>query len=223
MRILEASRFRVGVLMVIAACGGSAAGLVPEATEDCEESFGDPSTSAYLLPWRVGRTYEVIQSYCPSNPDWGHHGWYAYDFDLATGDTVLASRAGRVRFIREDQPDIGRRCGVGGENMAVIQHDDGSVMHYVHFTTDGVLVDVGDRVEQGQPIALSGNSGCSSGPHLHVVLFPDATDYGRTASEPFNYRNADGPLDGNDGLVQGAEYTAVEAAPPGPASGRDPI
>ena len=61
---------------------------------------------------------------------------------------------------------------------------------------------------QGQPIGLSGDSGCSSGPHLHVALFKDRTNYGATNTLPLNYRNANGPLDSRNGLVQGQRYEA---------------
>lgn len=194
---------------------GTEAELPVAGQSRCDRDFGDPGASPYVLPFPEGRTYRLIQGNCPPNPAWGHYGWFAYDFDLATGDTVVASRAGRVRFVREDQPDVGGRCGVNGENLVIVEHDDGSIMFYVHLTTGGALVSAADRVEQGQPIGLSGNSGCSSGPHLHVMLFGDATDTSREASRAFNYSNARGPLDGNRSLVQGGEYTAGPLAPGG--------
>lgn len=175
----------------------------------CDQDFGDPSESEYVLPFPVGRSYEIIQGYCPSNPAWGHHDWFAYDFDLVTGDTVVASRAGTAWFVREDQPDVGGNCSGGKENIVFVQHDDGTIMSYAHLTTNGALVSTGDRIEQGQPIGLSGNSGCSSGPHLHVSLHRGPDDLGRKGSLPFNYRNAEGPLDQNRGLIHGATYGAV--------------
>lgn len=175
---------------------------------DCTQDFGDPATSPYVLPFPEGHTYRIIQGYCPPDPSWGHHGWFAYDFDFPIGDTIVASRAGRVWFVREDQPNIGGDCSGGKENMIIILHDDGTAMTYAHLITNGVLVERGTRVEPGQPIGLSGNSGCSSGPHLHVSLYRDSTDVGPSASLPFNYRNAIGPLDDQRGLIQGQTYTA---------------
>jgi murein DD-endopeptidase MepM/ murein hydrolase activator NlpD len=178
----------------------------------CDQDFGDPATSDYVLPYREGSSYRVIQSYCPSNPAWGHHNWFAYDFDLATGDTILSSRGGQVLFVRDGQPDIGGRCGMNGENIILIRHDDGTVMHYVHLTTNGALVAGGERVGTGEPIGLSGNSGCSSGPHLHVALFRNTSDYNRQSTLPFNYRNAVGDLDANRGLRQSEVYLAASPA-----------
>jgi murein DD-endopeptidase MepM/ murein hydrolase activator NlpD len=92
--------------------------------------------------------------------------------------------------------------------MVFIEHADGTVMAYVHLTTNGSLVGVGDQVVQGRPIGLSGNSGCSSDPHLHVTLYRAGNSFDHDDSLPLNYRNAQGPIDPNGGLVQGADYTA---------------
>ena len=51
-----------------------------------------------------------------------------------------------------------------------IVHDDGTMALYAHLREGGVLVRVGQRVEKGQQIGLSGNTGFTSGPHLHFAL-----------------------------------------------------
>jgi len=48
-----------------------------------------------------------------------------------------------------------------------IVHADESVGVYGHLAHNGALAKVGDTVEEGQHIGFSGNSGASSGPHLH--------------------------------------------------------
>jgi len=201
--------------VLVSACAGSLAGppasgsVGPRPTEvDCDQDFSDPAASDFVLPFREGRTYRIIQGYCPADPTWGHYGWFAYDFDFPIGDTIVASRAGRVWFVRENRPDIGGDCSGGKENMIIVLHDDGTVMHYAHLTTNSVFVERGSRVEPGQPIGLSGTSGCSSGPHLHVGLYRDSTAFTHENSIPFNYRNAIGPLDANRGLMQDRAYTA---------------
>lgn len=175
---------------------------------DCSQDFGDPATSRFVLPYREGHSYKIIQGYCPPNPTWGHHGWFAYDFGFPNQDTVFASREGRVWFVRENQPNIGGNCSGGKENTIFVIHDDGTVMNYVHLYPDGAFPERGDHVVAGEPIGLSGNSGCSSGPHLHVTLYRDSTDFNRPSSLPFNYRNAIGPLDSQRGLIQDQTYTA---------------
>ncbi len=197
---------------LVAGCaGGDGGSLTPPTTLDpqlarCSQSFGSPTASPYVLPYPVGRTYGMFQGACPVNPAWGHYGWLAYDFDLAIGDSVLASRDGTVFYVEQRWPDSDRVCG--HENGVWIQHEDGSTMGYVHFTTNGARVAVGERVKTGQLIGLSGDSGCSSGPHLHVSLFRAGNDYGKTGTIPLNFRNADGPHDARQALLQGGRFTA---------------
>lgn len=197
-----------------AACGTESVAPGPVDVEPrparCFQEFGEPDSSAFVLPFGVGKTQRLIQGYCPTNPTWGHYNWLSYDFDTQIGDTITASRGGQVLFVRESFDDGTRVCGQ--ENFVFIEHEDGTVMHYVHLTRDGALVEVGDSVEQGDPIGLSGDSGCSSGPHVHVTLFRDRSSFDKENSLPLNYRDADGPLDSLGGLVQGAEYTHLAPA-----------
>lgn len=179
----------------------------------CTQEFGDPAQSKYLLPFPAGRSYTMFQGNCPSNPAWGHNGWLACDFDLGIGDTVVASRAGTVSCMEQRWPDSDRVCG--HENGVWITHDDGTVMAYVHFTPNGARVRVGDRVTAGQLIGISGDSGCSSGPHLHVNLLRNGARWEKENTLPLNYRNADGPLTEKHGLVQDAKYTARPTVPVG--------
>ncbi len=175
----------------------------------CDQPFGDPADSEYVLPYQPGSVNQIIQGNCPLNPAWGHYKWLAYDFDMAMRDTVIASRAGVVIAVQSHNPDGTRECGLNKENFVNVRHEDGTVMRYIHLTQDGVLVQNGQQLAQGQPLGLSGDSGCSSGPHLHTTLHHDATHYGRQSTLPINYRNAGGPLDRNNGLQQATRYTAL--------------
>ena len=56
-------------------------------------------------------------------------------------------------------------------NKLIIYHSDGSFVEYTHIKKNGAIVNVGDTVKAGQEIALSGNTGWSTGPHLHLVVF----------------------------------------------------
>ncbi|MDH3733002.1 MAG: peptidoglycan DD-metalloendopeptidase family protein [Gemmatimonadota bacterium] len=174
----------------------------------CDQDFGDPLQSPYILPWRAGAEYLLQQGNC--NGSGGHVNWFAYDFDLATGDTIIASRAGTVVAVREQFADGTRICGQEQENLVFVQHDDGTIMSYIHLTTNGALVDVNDVLAQGDVIGLSGDSGCSAGPHLHVALFAaQRTGFDRQWSLPINYSNASGMIDGQRQLVRSERYRAL--------------
>ena len=139
-------------LALLAVVGCSAGPMAPAAPPPpdpqlarCAQDFGDPSRSRYVLPFPAGKTYRMFQGNCPSNPAWGHYGALAYDFDMPIGDTVIASRAGVVIWSVERWPNGTRDC-TGRDNGVAIQHDDGTIMQYAHFTTNGSFVEVGEVV-----------------------------------------------------------------------------
>jgi murein DD-endopeptidase MepM/ murein hydrolase activator NlpD len=173
----------------------------------CAESasFTEPAESPYTLPYPVGSAYRVAQSYCHAFG--GHHRRYAYDFAMPIGDPVVAVRDGVVRQVQDSSPD-GEPIP-GGANRVYVEHDDGSVAFYSHLQQGSVVVEPGERVETGQLLAASGNSGITGGvPHLHLEIYRDRELRHRN-TVPVNFRNADGPLDERGGLVAGAIYRAA--------------
>jgi murein DD-endopeptidase MepM/ murein hydrolase activator NlpD len=56
-------------------------------------------------------------------------------------------------------------------NVIVIQHSDSSRAGYWHLQYNGALVNVGDTIKQGQPIALSGKTGYTLFPHVHFIVW----------------------------------------------------
>ena len=167
-------------------------------------NFGDPQNSKYILPYPVGNAYPVYQSYCWSTG--GHRNQLAYDFTMPIGDTVISSRGGIVREVKEDSPDDGQ--GYGEHNRIYIQHEDGTSAFYAHLKQYSVAVEIGDTVEVGQYIALSGNSGQSGEPHLHIGVYENYPPV-EGVDVPINFRNAQGPLDSRNGLIRGEIYVAL--------------
>ena len=176
---------------------------------NCDEQIKDPAESLYILPYEAGEEFVLGQSYCPTNPNWGHYMWFAYDFTMPIGTNIVAMRAGEVIATQEHNPDGNRTCGTNGENFVFIQHDDGTVATYIHLTINGALVEVGDMVEQGELIGISGDTGCSAGPHTHNTIFRQAGPYTRRYSMPFNFSNAEGELDERNGLKINVSYKAL--------------
>ncbi len=174
----------------------------------CESEVGDPALSEYILPFEVGKQFLCNQSYCPPDPAWGHHNWFALDFQMPIGTNIIASRAGQVLHVEERWTD----GNLGLANYVYVQHADGTVAEYYHLTQNGVLVNVGDNVQKGQVIALSGNTGPSNGPHLHFVLYRSSyaySQYQRQYTLPVNFKNADGLLNAQHGLIYLQNYKAL--------------
>jgi murein DD-endopeptidase MepM/ murein hydrolase activator NlpD len=144
-----------------------------------------------------GRRYERQLAFDGS---WvyGKSGHVAYDFGMPIGTPVLAAGDGWVLKAR-DQGSIycGRELGrVDSSKVIRIVHPNAPDGHeYVTFYLHLSRIDVreGDRVRAGQPIGLSGNTGCSHGPHLHfgVSRVTDPTAHEGYAVDPFGWTGAE--------------------------------
>ncbi len=169
-------------------------------------AFGAPAASPYVLPYPAGKEYRVSQTYCYRHQ--GHRDQLAYDFVTPMGSQVIAARGGVVRETRQDLADDAEPVGDGDHNHIFIEHDDGTVAFYAHLRQNGVLVAVGEEVEQGQLIGHNGASGDPDSPHLHFGVYR-AWPVSEGDDVPVVFRNAQGPLDERGGLYEGVFYRAT--------------
>lgn len=166
----------------------------------------------YRLPYANGMSYPVIQSF---GSRYTHTGLeqFAIDFRMPEGTSVHAARSGIVAHLQESN-DVGcwkKGCGAYA-NYVVILHNDGTTGQYYHLLQDGVLVEVGDRVQAGQKIALSGNTGHTTEAHLHFAVYR-AVSRGNTQSVPVRFVSADGIV---DRPRLGGRYQATSPKRPSP-------
>jgi murein DD-endopeptidase MepM/ murein hydrolase activator NlpD len=147
----------------------------------------------YLMPYASGKSYRVIQGF---NSRFSHRGveQYAVDFRMDIGTPIHAAREGVVARIEEsnDKGCWEEGCGKYA-NFIVVMHDDGTTGEYYHLQQSGALVEVGERVEAGQKIGLSGNTGHTALPHLHFAVYK-ATRRARFQSVPVTFITADGVI-----------------------------
>ncbi|MGX9357054.1 M23 family metallopeptidase [Roseobacteraceae bacterium S113] len=128
----------------------------------------------YRLPYPDGATYRITQG---CDGDFTHHGpqRFGMDFDMDVGDPILAARAGLVVFVSESSNRGGATQDYQDDaNFIVIQHGDRTLGQYFHLQRDGAVVAPGDWVRAGDLIGYSGNTGQSTGPHLHFDVVKGA-------------------------------------------------
>ncbi|WP_299020133.1 peptidoglycan DD-metalloendopeptidase family protein [uncultured Photobacterium sp.] len=123
--------------------------------------LGDPLNGA-LISLPTKRRYGISSSFCYSrkHPITGRRGAHlGTDYLTPVGTDVITVASGKV---------ITSRYHPVAGDYVVILHDNGYVTRYLHLSKR--LVNKDDHVQQGQIIALSGNTGRSTGPHLHFEL-----------------------------------------------------
>jgi hypothetical protein len=189
-----------GLVAVAFSVGTSGCGLFGP-NETCGP-YPDWSTSPYILPYDPGQSFGISQGNCTSGSHQGQ-ARHAYDFEMPLRTRILSIADGVVIDLRDDRPEGTDR--IQDDNLILVRHDDETIATYVHIAPGGAQVAVGVRVEQGQLVALSGNSGSTGGlPHLHFQL-TTCVNRNVCGTLPVTFRNT---TPNPDGLDQGRRYPA---------------
>jgi murein DD-endopeptidase MepM/ murein hydrolase activator NlpD len=142
--------------------------------KELKEEAADDNSFAYALPYEKGKSFLLVQAY--QSKLLSHKGEFALDFKMKRGTKICAARGGVVVEVKEDS----RKGGLKPKylptgNHIIIKHDDGTYGNYWHLKFNGALVNVGDTVQQGQVIGLSGKTGYAAFPHLHFEVTTEFT------------------------------------------------
>lgn len=123
----------------------------------------------YQLPYASGEKFRIGQGYFGTST---HEGINALDFSTPLKTPIHAARTGTVVKVVDFNT---KNCFDAScnkyNNYILIYHEDGTFSQYAHIFQNGSKVSPGDRVKEGQFICLSGNTGYSSGPHLHFSVY----------------------------------------------------
>jgi murein DD-endopeptidase MepM/ murein hydrolase activator NlpD len=157
----------------------------------------------YYFPYKADLSFKLIQG---ENGTYSHldSSLYSLDFGMPEGTEITTSRSGTVIAFKEDSNEGGpdRELYKGKANYVWILHDDGSIASYLHLKQNGALVELGQKVNPGDVIGLSGNTGHSTTPHLHfqVVMPRGFAGYDYI---PIRFKGISGALQ------EGSSYTAT--------------
>jgi murein DD-endopeptidase MepM/ murein hydrolase activator NlpD len=142
-------------------------GAVPDDSVRYRFPF-DPSTPRQLAQGVGGDSVVGLMGDISMNR-FSHKGAfrYAFDFRMPVGTPVLAARAGTVVRVVDHFTRGGPSKSLASRaNIVIVLHDDGTFADYVHLSPNAA-VKPGQRVAAGDRIGLSGNTGYTTGPHLH--------------------------------------------------------
>lgn len=152
-----------------------------------------PDDLDFYPPFARGDSYPISQGLDDDQTHQDAANRYAVDIVMPLGTPVLAARGGTVMDSEDGFPDRGRKDErlLEKANFVRILHEDGTMAVYAHLRQHSVRVRPGMRIPAGHRIAASGNSGFSSGPHLHFVV---QMNIGMALeSLPLRFRRPDGP------------------------------
>jgi len=129
--------------------------------------------------------------------------YYAVDIVMPEGTPILAARDGTVMTVDNDFYGAGLDLKQYGDraNNIRIAHSDGTMAVYAHLQLESAKVAVGDRVRAGQQLALSGDTGYTSGPHLHFCIQVNANM--QIVSVPFNFSAGGAAFQPEPGMMLG--------------------
>jgi len=160
-------------------------------------SLGEPlakhnEQAIYYPPFVSYKTFRISQAFGGKFSHTDEQNKYAVDFSMPEGSEIHAARAGVVMSLDNDffKGGIDQQAYKARANSIRVLHDDGSMGVYAHLQVERAQVYEGMRVKAGQLIAYSGNTGFSSGPHLH---FSVQVNQGMSLiSVPFQFVDAKG-------------------------------
>jgi len=165
---------------------------LPTLVRDVVTFCGNQPNSFYRLPWTNGSIADITQG---NNGSFTHKtgSWNAFAFDLVMPNQapIYAPRGGIVSEVVESNSlndDPNDPDDSGDPNFLQIDHEDGTSSYFLHMKHNGVLVSVDQRVRRGDHVATVGNTGYSTGAHLHYQVGSDSA----SIQIRFEARNANG-------------------------------
>ncbi len=157
----------------------------------------------YRLPFPPDRQFPVAQAFGGKASHTDAQNFHAVDIGMPEGTPVLAARDGVVMTLDNDFYGAGldmARYGDRANNIRIV-HSDGTMAVYAHLQLESARVHVGQHVRAGQALALSGDTGYTTGAHLHFCVQVNANM--QLVSVPFQFSGAQGDFTPEAGMLVG--------------------
>ncbi len=140
----------------------------------CDGCAPPSNPKTYRLPWSKGTSMQLTQD-CNDSCCSDHVGNDEYAWDWANGSSfvVRAARTGTITHLKINSTKGCATTACSTDvNMIVVDHGDGSQAIYMHVAgnTAAPGITCGAKVVQGQPLAMAGTTGHSTGVHLHFQV-----------------------------------------------------
>lgn len=150
--------------------------IAPDVKEQLKAALEKEIQSAGTWEWPVPSSHTITSDFGSRGEEF-HAG---IDIGAPIGTSIAAVDNGIILY-------AGKASGFG--NWVVIQHPNGLMSIYGHMYGDGIYVSVGQEVHHGQIIAVVGNDGQSTGPHLHFAVAAGFTGNQMNYIDPRPYLN----------------------------------
>ncbi len=192
-RFVLAPRFR-GPLVTIEArdpASGYRYRLTASAVPGDPAARHDPAAH-YLPPFPPGHRFAISQGFEGGVTHLTADSRYAVDIPMPEGTPISAARDGLIVDVEDDFFEGGLDIKRYGEraNRILVLHEDGTMALYAHLAPESAVIRRGEIVLAGEIIGHSGNTGFSSGPHLHFAIQRNAGM--RLESLPFSFTDREG-------------------------------
>ena len=105
------------------------------------------------------------------------HDGVDYRVDVGTPVKAMADATIRKIYVQVGKDNYGKTIITGYGQYIILKHTDGSTSLYAHLSLNSAKFKQGDKVNAGDIIALSGNTGLGTGPHLHVEYAPNGKHF----------------------------------------------
>ena len=160
------------------------------------------------LPFPAGTSASVAQGWSDEPTHQGRLA-YALDFSGMVGDHVLAADAGTVVHAHNECEEGDLACNNAQGNAVIVAHGAGEWTLYAHLDSVATNIAEGSLVCRGQLLGVMGNTGNSTGPHLHFHM-QSSGDIGGTSIGFDGFEEGDIPRAGDTMTSQNRERTSCD-------------